>query len=140
MAKTQEYFEFHCACKREAVVERLGEQVKLLTDREYLLEETEHGFDLGIGRGGHQGGYWYCAAVTEDAGGSHISGRDVYRIWNGEVYKATLLDKLEGAFLFLLLLPLILPVWVYRFFRPVITYEERFVEFMTTKMNCKLLK
>ena len=79
MAKTKEYFEFNCAYKPEEVVERLREQVKLLTDREYLLEETEYGFDLGIARGGHQGGYWYCAAVTEDADGSYISGRVVYR-------------------------------------------------------------
>ena len=140
VAKQKDYFSFRCGYKPEVILDRLREQVKLLKDREYLLKETESGFDLGIGRGGHQGGYWYCAAVVEDGDGSHISGRVVYRTWHGKEIKETWIDKIEFAFLFVILLPMILAMWIYRIFRPEITDEERFVEFMTTKMDCELLK
>lgn len=139
MAKSQEYFSFRCMHKPDVILERLKEQVKLLEDREYLIEETDVGFDLGIGRGGHQGGYWYCAAVVDDGTGSRISGRVVYRTWDGKEIKPTWIDKLEYGFLFVVLLPLVLIVWIYRIFRPVVTDEDRFVEFMTTRMDCELL-
>ena len=140
MAKQKDYFSFRCGYKPEVILDRLKEQVKLLKDREYLIRETESGFDLGIGRGGHQGGYWYCAAVAEDGSGSHISGRVVYRTWDRKEIKLTWIDKIESAFLFVILLPLVLLVRIYRIFWPEITDEERFVEFMTTKMDCELLK
>lgn len=140
MAKTQEFFAFDCALKADEILDRLKEQVRLLEDREYLIEGTDAGFDLGIGRGGHQGGYWYCATVLENGGKSHISGRVVYRTWNGKEIKETWIDKVEFALMFVLLLPLILVVWLYRLFRPEITYEDQFVEFMTTKIDCELLK
>lgn len=140
MGKQKEYFAFRCAHRPEEILTRLKEQVKLLTDREYLLEETDRGFDLGIGRGGHQGGYWYCAAVTEDSSGSFVSGRVVYRDWQGEEIKRTWVYKVESALLFVLILPLVLLVWIWRIFRPEITYEDRFVEFMTTKMECTLIE
>jgi hypothetical protein len=42
--------------------------------------------------------------------------------------------------LIVLFLPLVLGVWIYRFFRPEITDEERFVEFMVTQMDCVTLE
>lgn len=140
MAKNKEYFAFHCPYPPEEVMERLHRQVKLLEDREYLLEQTDTGFDLGIARGGHQGGYWYCASVCGDGAGCCISGRVVYRTWDRKEIQNTWVDKLEGAVLFVLILPLVLVMWVYRMFKPEITDEDRFVEFMTTKMDCELLK
>ena len=139
MAKKQEYFAFHCNMKPDLVFGRLEQQVKALTDREYLLEQTETGFNLGIGRGGHQGGYWYRAEVSEDGGGSHISGRVVYQTWDGREIKTTWVNKLEFAIWFAVLLPLILVIWIYRIFRPEVTMEDRFVEFMTEKMDCQHL-
>ena len=140
MAKTKEYFAFRCPNNREEILVQLREQVKLLEDREYLLEETDLGFDLGIGRGGHQGGYWYCATVLPDGEGSLISGRVVYRDWHGKEIKMTWIDKIEYGCLFLVVLPIALLIWIYRIFRPEVTNEDRFVEFMTTKMDCELLK
>ena len=140
MAKQKDYFAFRCAHKRESVLAHLKEQVRLLEDREYLIEETEDGFDLGIGRGGHQGGYWYHATVTAEDGGCLIRGRVEYRTWDGTVRKETWIDKVELALLVLLLLPLVVIVRIYRIFRPEVTDEDRFVEFMTTKMECEYLK
>ena len=119
---------------------RLRKQVKLLEDREYLLEETDAGFDLGIGRGGHQGGYWYCATVSPEDEGSLISGRVAYRDWHGKEIKITWIDKLESGCLFLVVLPIALLIRIYQIFRPEVTDEDRFVEFMTTKMDCELIK
>ena len=136
MTKTKEYFEFRCTLKPDAVLQRLQAQVKELRDREYLHEETEVGFDLGIGRGGHQGGYWYCATVSPDGEGSLISGRVVYRDWDGKELKLTWIDKVESGCMFLVILPIALLFWIYRIFRPEVTYEDRFVEFMVTQMDC----
>ena len=137
MAKTKEYFEFRCRYQPDEVLECLRERVKHLRDREYLLKETDVGFDLGIGRGGHQGGYWYCAAVSPEGEGSFISGRVVYRTWHGKEIKMRWFDWAEMGCLIVLFLPLVLGVWIYRFFRPEITDEERFVEFMVTQMDCE---
>ena len=136
MSKTKEYFAFRCTHKPDDVLPRLQAQVMELRDREYLLQETEVGFDLGIGRGGHQGGYWYCATVLPDGDGSLISGRVVYRDWHGKEIKMTWIDKIEFGCLFLVILPIALLVWIYRIFRPEVTYEDRFVEFMVTQMDC----
>jgi hypothetical protein len=40
-----------------------------------LYEDTQNGFDLGIERGGHSGGYWYAATMTETEGGAEMRGR-----------------------------------------------------------------
>ena len=140
MAKTKEYFAFQCGHKPDDVLKSLREQVKQLRDREYLLEETDVGFDLGIARGGHQGGYWYCATVSSDGEGSFISGRVVYRDRHGKEFKMTWIDKIEYGCLFLVVLPIALLIRIYRILRPEVTDEDRFVEFMTAKMDCELLK
>ena len=50
------------------------------------------------------------------------------------------IDRIEFAILFVLLIPLVIIVRIYRIFRPEITDEDRFVEFMTERMDCDLLK
>ena len=64
----------------------------------------------------------------------------MYRDWHGKEIKMTWIDKLESGCLFLIVLPIALLIRIYWIFRPEVTNEERFVEFMTTKMNCDLLK
>lgn len=140
MAKQKDFFAFRCPHAPDVLLERLKEQVKLLTDREYLLRSTESGFELGIRRGGHQGGYWYCATVTADECGCVITGQVKYLSSDGKEVKMNWIDKIESAILFVLLIPLIIVVRIYRIFRPEITDEDRFVEFMTERMDCDLLK
>lgn len=136
MAKTQTHFEFTCPYPREELRRRLAVQVKLLREREYLIEWTDRGFDLGIGRGGHGAGYWYSAAVEDVPGGCIVRGDVEHRRWDGSMARVTWVDRLEGAVLFLILLPAILVVWVYRCFRPEVTMEDHFVAFMTGPMGC----
>ena len=139
-AKQKDFFAFRCPDTPDVLMEKLQQQVKLLTDREYLLRTTESGFELGIGRGGHQGGYWYCATVTNDECGCVITGQVKYLSWDGKEVKMTWIDRIEFAILFVLLIPLVIIVRIYRIFRPEITDEDRFVEFMMEQMNCDLLK
>ena len=140
MAKQKDFFAFRCPDTPDVLMEKLQQQVKLLTDREYLLRTTESGFELGIGRGGHQGGYWYCATVTADECGCVIAGRVKYLSWDDKEVKMNWIDRIEFAILFVLLIPLVIIVRIYRIFRPEITDEDRFVEFMTERMDCDLLK
>lgn len=46
-----------------------------------LYEDTPNGFDLGIERGGHSGGYWYTATLTETENGTEMRGEIVYRTY-----------------------------------------------------------
>ena len=47
-----------------------------------LYEDTPTGFDLGIERGGHSGGYWYAATLTETENGTEMRGEVVYRTYH----------------------------------------------------------
>ena len=142
MKKQQVDFAFRCAYKPETVLERLREQVDLVEDREYLLHETEEGFDLGIGRGGHGAGYWYCAQIREDGTGSQISGRVLHRHYSGRVSEdrdMNLWDHLEIYLLAIIFFPIFIGSWIKQKIRPEPTMEEKFVEFMTEKLDCELL-
>lgn len=141
IAKEKRYFVFHCSDGPDVLLERLEREVMQLEDREYLLTKTEGGFRLGIGRGTHNFGFWYCAAVEPDGPGCRISGRVECLDWKGELVedKQTWLDWIEYALFVLFLLPVIIPFRIYRIFRPEVTMEDRFAEFMTGPVGCRLL-
>lgn len=139
MARKQGIYIFRCPYESDAVRDQLVQQTGKLTERKYLVMHTEQGFDLGIGRGGHGSGYWYCATVLPDGDGSIIRGRMEYRNASGWEVRESWMDKITFALLFLLFLPIILVVRVYRIFRPEITMEDRFVDFMIHDMGCELI-
>ena len=62
-----------------------------------LYEDTPNGFNLGIERGGHSGGYWYVATLTESDGVTEIWGEIVYRSYhkNGEYREDTKWEKIR---------------------------------------------
>ena len=143
MKKQQVDFTFRCTHKPETVLALLREQVDLLEDREYLLHETEEGFDLGIGRGGHGDGYWYCAQLRGDEAGSQISGRVLHRHYSGHVSEdreMNLWNHLAIYLLSIVFFPIVIGSWIKQKIRPELTMEEKFVEFMTEKLDCELLK
>ena len=49
-----------------------------------LYEDTPNGFDLGIERGGHSGGYRYTATLNKMEGGTEMRGEIVYRSLHGD--------------------------------------------------------
>ena len=76
-----------------------------------LYENTEAGFDIGVSRGGHSGGYWYVATLTEGDGQTTVSGEIVFRSYhsNGELREETKREKILGWIAFVLIFLLILP-------------------------------
>ena len=78
--------------------------------------------------------------MTADECGCVITGRVKYLSWDDKEVKMNWIDRIEFAILFVLLIPLVIIVRIYRIFRPEITDEDRFVEFMMERMDCVLLK
>ena len=64
-----------------------------------LYEDTPNGFDLGIERGGHSGGYWYAATLTEIEDGTEMRGEVVYRslCGDGSYREATKWEKAKDV-------------------------------------------
>ena len=66
-------------------------------DGSLLYEDTPNGFDLGIERGGHSGGYWYVATLTETEDGTEMRGEIIYRTYHrdGELREDTKGEKIR---------------------------------------------
>lgn len=119
-----------------------------------LYEENEQGFDLGVSRGGHSGGYWYVATLTEQDGQTAMSGRIIYRSFhsNGEYREDTRWEKIKEwvgvAAIVVFFFPVILialAVWGIMLLigklrgkpmPPTMTDGEKLTYFMTETMGC----
>ena len=123
-----------------------------------LYEDTPNGFDLGIERGGHSGGYWYTATMTETEAGTEMRGEIVYRSLHGDgsYREATKWEKAKDiiftAFIALLFL---IPIMIFYAVegiarlvgmlrgKPVkwtLSTEEKLIHFMTEVMGCSVLE
>lgn len=120
-----------------------------------LYEDTPSGFDLGIERGGHSGGYWYTATITETEDGTEMRGEIVFRTFHGdeEVRKNAKWKKISEWILivifFLPVLLIALPTWGIMLLigklrgKPVeatMSTEEKLIRFMTEVMGCSVLE
>ena len=123
-----------------------------------LYEDTEAGFDLGIERGGHSGGYWYVATLTETEDGTEMRGEIVYRSFHGDgsYREATKREKIQEKFFIAIvalicLIPILVfyAVWGILLFigklrgRPVevtMSTEEKLTHFMTEVMECHIIE
>ena len=125
-------------------------------DSGYLLyEDTPSGFDLGIERGGHSGGYWYVATLTESDGVTEIWGEIVYRSYhkNGEYREDTKWEKIREWLGIVLIVIFFSPVFLIALAirgillligklrgKPVeatMSTEEKLTHFMTEVMGCR---
>ena len=117
-----------------------------------LYEDTPSGFDLGIERGGHSGGCWYTATLTETEDGTEMRGEIVFRTFHGneEVRKNAKWKKISEWILivifFLPVLLIALPTWGIMLLigklrgKPVeatMSTEEKLTRFMTEVMGCR---
>lgn len=128
-------------------------------DSGYLLyEDTPSGFDLGIERGGHSGGYWYVATLTETEDGTEMRGEMVYRSLHGDGShrEATKWEKVEETLFvifvgLLCLIPILIICAVGGILRligklrkkPVeitMSTEEKLTHFMTEVMGCNTIE
>lgn len=125
----------------------------------YLLcEDTQNGFDLGIERGGHSGGYWYTATVTETEHGTEMRGEIVYRSLHGDgsYREATKWEKAkETLFVILVGLLCLIPILVIYAVQGILrligkirkkpleitmSTEEKLTHFMTEVMGCNTIE
>ena len=123
-----------------------------------LCEDTPEGFDLGIERGGHSGGYWYVATLTERDGQTAMSGEIVYRSFhsNGEYREETKWEKILGWIGIVLLIIIFLPVILIALavtgimefigrlrknpLKATMSTEEKLTYFMTEVMGCNIME
>ena len=122
-----------------------------------LYEDTQNGFDLGIERGGHSGGYWYAATLTEIEDGTEMRGEIVYRSLHGDgsYRESTKWEKAKDVIFtvfvaLLCLIPILVIYAVQGILRligklrgkPVeatMSTEEKLTHFMTEVMGCSVL-
>ena len=117
-----------------------------------LYEDTPSGFDLGIERGGHSGGYWYTATLTETEDGTEMRGDIVFRTFHGdeEVRKNAKWKKIsEWILIVIFFLPVLLIALPTRGImlligklrgKPVeatMSTQEKLTHFMTEVMGCR---
>ena len=123
-----------------------------------LYEDTQNGFDLGIERGGHSGGYWYIATLTETEDGTEMRGEMVYRslCGDGSYREATKWEKVkETLFVILVGLLCLIPILVIYAVQGILrligklrgkpveaamSTEEKLTHFMTEVMGCNTIK
>ena len=123
-----------------------------------LYEDTPSGFDLGIERGGHSGGYWYAATMTETEAGTEMRGEIVYRSLHGDgsYREATKWEKVkETLFVILVGLLCLIPILVIYAIQGILrligkirkkpleitmSTEEKLTHFMTEVMGCNTIE
>ena len=123
-----------------------------------LYEDTPNGFDLGIERGGHSGGYWYVATLTETENSTEMRGEIVYRSLHGDgsYREATKWEKSkETLFVILVGLLCLIPILVIYAVQGILrligkirkkpleitlSTEEKLTRFMTEVMGCSALE
>ena len=123
-----------------------------------LYEDTPNGFNLGIERGGHSGGYWYVATLTESDGVTEIWGEIVYRSYhkNGEYREDTKWEKIRewlGIVLIVIFFSSVfliaLAIWGIMLLigklrgKPVeatMSTQEKLTHFMTEVMGCNTIE
>ena len=146
-------FAFTTSASPEVLRERVCEAVR--AKGEMLYEDTEAGFDLGVSRGGHSGGFWYTATLTETEDGTEMRGEIVFRTFHGdeEVRKNAKWKKISEWILivifFLPVLLIALPTWGILLLigklrgKPVeatMSTEEKLTHFMTEVMGCNTIE
>lgn len=123
-----------------------------------LYEDTPNGFDLGIERGGHSGGYWYAATMTETEGGAEMRGEVVYRTYHkdGKLREDTKGEKICEWLGIVLIVIFFSPVFLIALAiwgimlligklrgKPVaatMSTEEKLTRFMTEVMGCNTIE
>ena len=124
-------------------------------DGSLLYEDTPNGFNLGVSRGGHSGGYWYIATLTETEDGTEMRGEIIYRSYhkNGEYREDTKWEKIREWLGIVLIVIFFSPVFLIALAiwgimlligklrgKPVeatMSTEKKLTHFMTEVMGCR---
>ena len=123
-----------------------------------LYEDTQNGFDLGIERGGHSGGYWYTATMTETENGTEMRGEIVYRTYHkdGKLREDTKGERIREWLGIVLIVIFFSPVFLIALaiwgimlligklrgkpLEATLSTEEKLTRFMTEVMGCNAIE
>ena len=105
-------YSYRCPCSAEELFEKLNDRKGTFHNwgnGAYLIRiMNDRRFFLGVGRGDHNGGYWYVADVEDGEDGDlMIRGSIVYNPDDEGKDQTSFWERVEGVFLFLFLFPLI---------------------------------
>ena len=150
-------FAFEYAGTRESFLKNLEKHPSytgLNGDRYYYFDDfivkvTEDTIHIGVERAGHSGGYWFVPTITEEAEMLTFRGSITYIGPEGERGKRQkIIDGIEMCLIFILTLPIILIVLLYRLaawlVRKLIrkpkteekTKEEKLLDLMAAHLGC----
>ena len=151
--KNKQVFAFTTPLPPADFKQKLREAVHSKVSLRY--EDTPNGFNLGIERGGHSGGYWYVATVNETESGTEMRGEIIYRSLHGDgsCREATKWEKLkEKLFIVMVGLLCLIPILIIYAVRGILlligklrgkpveatmSTEEKLTRFMTEVMGCR---
>jgi hypothetical protein len=154
--KSKRVFAFTTPLPPADLKQKLREAV--YNDGSLLYEDTPNGFNLGIERGGHSGGYWYTATLTETEDGTEMRGEIVYRSLHGDgsYREATKWEKVkETLFVILVGLLCLIPILIIYAIQGILrligklrgkpleitlSTEEKLTHFMTEVMGCNTIE
>lgn len=117
---------------------------------DYIVKLIDDKIHFGVARGGHSGGYWYVPTITDLDNSIEFRGKIQYigpNYNDGPIKKA--IDNVEEFLCFILLLPICLGFWLYRFIEWLIrkicnrpkpkekTNKERLLDLMENYFGCR---
>lgn len=116
---------------------------------DYIIKVEAEQIQFGIERAGHSGGYWFIPTITEVGDSTEFTGQIQYIGPKDDrsSFKKTV-DTVGEFLLLVLLLPLILVIYLYKFIKWVIgkvckraitkpeTAEEKLYDLMENHLNC----
>lgn len=113
----------------------------------YIVRSVDGNFSFGIGRGGHSSGYWYTPELTEKDGVLFFRGEIRYISFGSSSVedKKELPEKIAFYVLFVLALPILLPIMLWLLIRKCFkkapdskepTQEEHLYDLMTGHLHC----
>ena len=117
---------------------------------DYIVELSNGDIRFGVARGGHSGEYWFVPTITEIDGKTTFCGTIEYNDpYTSEKGIKKIVNKIEEALLWIILIPIIIIVKVYLFFSWVVrklfkrtkpreeSLEDRLYNLMENHLGCK---
>ena len=117
---------------------------------DYIVELSNGDIRFGVARGGHSGGYWFVPTITELHGKTTFCGTIEYNDpYTSEKGIKKIVNIIEEALLWIILIPIIIIVKVYLFFSWVVrklfkrikpkeeSLEDRLYNLMENHLGCK---
>ena len=113
--------------------------------KDYIIKLDNNEIHFGIERAGHSAGIWFIPTITEFEDRIELCGEIRHiGLQSNRTKLQKVIDSISYALLFILLLPIVTILWVYRFIvlRKILkqpkeqTTEEKLFDLMENHLNC----